>query len=330
MRNQALKLLVVLLLAQMIVGVCAAQEKPAPRFTLEIISDYYVGYPPISRSLNVKVTNISNEILKLECGKVGGDYDLSVVYDGLRLQEKDAVQAHRKRGELDHCISSMVPPRIKPGALIVSIVDVSKFYDLSKPGEYEITLSKETDPGDPDKSVTVRSNTFSIVVSEAESKAVEADRAEKRAAPPFVLDAEESTVHVGDPIIVGVTRKNTTDTTLFLWNVRNLISWVDFDVRMGSELVPETQNLKDSKSPIAVALALEDGYRTSLEPGETAGSNTHLSDLYDMSKPGVYQVTATLVCSRCGSNNVKSNTITITVLPAGQTLPSDATPAEQQ
>jgi hypothetical protein len=40
---------------------------------------------------------------------------------------------------------------------------------MSQPGTYEITVSRETDTGHPDKSVSVKSNTLTIVVPEPEA-----------------------------------------------------------------------------------------------------------------------------------------------------------------
>jgi hypothetical protein len=43
---------------------------------------------------------------------------------------------------------------------------VSTEYDLTVPGTYEITVTRETDRWHPEKSVTVKSNTLTIVVAE--------------------------------------------------------------------------------------------------------------------------------------------------------------------
>jgi len=41
---------------------------------------------------------------------------------------------------------------------------VSSEYDMTVPGTYEITVTRETDRWNPNKSVTIRSNTITIVV----------------------------------------------------------------------------------------------------------------------------------------------------------------------
>jgi hypothetical protein len=42
---------------------------------------------------------------------------------------------------------------------------------MSDPGTYEVTVSRETDPDHPDRSVTVKSNTITITVPEPETEA---------------------------------------------------------------------------------------------------------------------------------------------------------------
>jgi hypothetical protein len=48
---------------------------------------------------------------------------------------------------------------------------VSSEYDLTAPGTYEITVTRETDRWHPERSVTVKSNTITIVVPEPEAGA---------------------------------------------------------------------------------------------------------------------------------------------------------------
>ena len=43
-------------------------------------------------------------------------------------------------------------------------LEISGYFDMTKPGTYTITVSKETYPNDPSKSATVWSNTITIVV----------------------------------------------------------------------------------------------------------------------------------------------------------------------
>jgi hypothetical protein len=324
MRKQVLKLLVAIFALQLIVGICAAQEKTAPGFTLAISEarGFFESAPGV-RALDVNMTNTSNEEIREACPVVYRMFNLSVTYEGVPMQEKEAVQQHRKRGEFNSCSSEQLLKPLQPGEHRRSLMYISDFYEMSKPGQYEVTVAKETNPNDPQKSVTVTSNTITMVVTEKQAKEAEAILAKRRSAPPLALDAEKSSVRAGAPIIVDITRKNMSDKTLFLHSPYNVIQWYDFDVRISLVPAPETELLQQAKAPNARFVDI--GQVASLEPEETTKTNVDLNYYYDMSKPGVYYVAASLVCKKCDSTQiVKSNTVAITVFPAG-----DPTPAQK-
>lgn len=151
-------------------------ERPKPRFTLTISNG---GVDPLGRYLlSVTETNISNEVLReTQCMPLTFEAGIkvSVVYNGVPLgmdETKPAVQYIRKKDKegKGHCHGKSYMQEAQPGGgpegAFDGILDVSLLYDLSKPGTYEITVSKETFPHNPEKSVTVKSNTLSIVVPE--------------------------------------------------------------------------------------------------------------------------------------------------------------------
>src|ERR1035441_4837021 len=53
---------------------------------------------------------------------------------------------------------------IKSGQSVKFSLWISSEYDMTVPGTYDITVTRETDPWNPDKSVTIKSNTLTIVV----------------------------------------------------------------------------------------------------------------------------------------------------------------------
>ncbi|UWZ84100.1 hypothetical protein [Occallatibacter riparius] len=57
-----------------------------------------------------------------------------------------------------------LPGKIPPGYTSYDYLLVGGRYDMSKPGKYEITIARETDPDHPGQSVTVTSNTLAILV----------------------------------------------------------------------------------------------------------------------------------------------------------------------
>ncbi|MGA2673138.1 MAG: hypothetical protein ABSE99_07895 [Terracidiphilus sp.] len=172
MKKLALYFLALVLGTQTALVFAQTQEKPVPQFTLTI-SAYYHEFGPRFDRVSVRVTNTSNKVL-LEpgCSDVRGLYVISVTYNGVPLKEKDAAARHRKEAEQSQfCTRELGVNEIKPGASFQRLFSVAERYDVSEPGTYEVAISRETLPDHPEKSVTVHSNTLTIVVPEPEAGA---------------------------------------------------------------------------------------------------------------------------------------------------------------
>src|ERR1035437_4402753 len=176
MKKLALKSLVMFFAMQGIFLYAQLPEKPTPRFTLTISTDKGGRDPLGSYTLEVVETNISNEVLsEAQCAPLTFESGIKVtiVYNGVPLgmdETKPAVQYIRKQDKehISHCHGKSMLHEVKPGGgpegAFYGIFNVSLLYDMSKPGTYEITVAKETYPHNPEKSVTVKSNTLTIVV----------------------------------------------------------------------------------------------------------------------------------------------------------------------
>jgi hypothetical protein len=181
MRKPALYFLVLLLAMQSTVICAQKSEKPKPRFTLTISNS---GSDSLGRYvLAVTETNISNEVLR-EAVCIPAAFEdrikVTVVYNGTPLEMnevKPAVQYIKKQEKegKGHCPTKTFLHEVQPGGgpegAFEDNLDVSLLYDMSKPGTYEITVSKETFPHNPEKSVTVKSNTLTIIVPEPKAEA---------------------------------------------------------------------------------------------------------------------------------------------------------------
>lgn len=171
----------VLIFATQIAVICAqTPERPKPRFKLTISNggmDSSGGYV-----LAVTETNISNDIIR-EGGCLPLAFqdgiNISVLYNGRPMEmdeTKPMVQHLRKqRAHPAPCSGSMFGHEAKPGGgpegAFEDNLDISLLYDMSKPGTYEVTVSKETFPHNPEKSVKVKSNTLTIIVPEPDDTA---------------------------------------------------------------------------------------------------------------------------------------------------------------
>jgi hypothetical protein len=174
MRKTAFYFLFLLLAMQTAVLRAQNFQKQTPKFTLAIFL-YQPGGghsatpgQPEFRKIRVEETNISNEAFFEEggCLEDQGVFRISVLYNGALLEEKDAA-ARKKReadAKLERCGTKGF--EAKPGDSWTRYLSIVWDYPMCKPGTYEITVSRETDPLHPEKSVTVKSNTLTIVVPE--------------------------------------------------------------------------------------------------------------------------------------------------------------------
>jgi hypothetical protein len=147
-------------------------QKPEPQFALTISEWHEGGFPPNYHRLRVIGTNTSNEELTVGgCEVQRGAYRISVVYDGAPLVEKNLAARHQREEDARHniCNHELGINKIEPGGSFEHLVYISGDYDMSKPGTYEVTVSRETDPEHSEKSVTVRSNTLTIIVPEPDA-----------------------------------------------------------------------------------------------------------------------------------------------------------------
>jgi len=170
-------LIVLLLLSSVAILFVQAQAKVGPTFALAIeVKPLEAENTPGTLILLVKYTNISDVIQKDGCAISSVAYEVVVLRDGLsaekrKLRGENTGKSPDPRSikrplimEQDTCHG--IDKGIKPGESIKFTVWVSSEYDMTVPGTYEITVTRETDRWNPDRSVTVRSNTLTIVVPE--------------------------------------------------------------------------------------------------------------------------------------------------------------------
>jgi hypothetical protein len=120
---------------------------------------------PIFRKIQVDETNVSKEpFTEHGCMEFQGVFHISVSYNGLALHEKDAAARKRREADAKKEPCRVMDTKINPGQSWTRYPPFSVDYPLCKPGTYEVTVSRESDPEHPEGSVTVKSNTLTIVV----------------------------------------------------------------------------------------------------------------------------------------------------------------------
>ncbi|MGO8786005.1 MAG: hypothetical protein ACLQVL_01300 [Terriglobia bacterium] len=244
---------------------------------------------------------------------------ISVLYNGVPLEEKDAARRqYWEKHYSQYCTFGGGVNGIKPGESGEYLVSVAFIYDVSRPGTYDITVAMETDPYHPEKSVTVKSNTITVVVPE----------------PPLKLTLSEN-----HDLGAGLDRVNVTETNI---SDKDFIDQDDgcirelgwFTVEVFYDGVPleekntearfrrenETIDLMNQhKAPCATEPS-----GIVLKPGKSRKLWLGVSDIYDVTKPGSYDVYVSRETNPIGRVNneyVRSDTISVVVPEPGNDAP---------
>jgi hypothetical protein len=177
-----MNLIALMLLSSVATLIAQTPEKLAPTFALAIEEKpLEAENTPGTLILLVKYTNISDAIQKDDCVVSPVAYKMVVLRDGLPAEKRKTRSKKTEESpdprrikrplimEQDNCHG--INKGIDPGKIVKFTLWVSTEYDLTVPGTYEITVTRETDRWNPEKSVTVKSNTLTIVVAEPGSTA---------------------------------------------------------------------------------------------------------------------------------------------------------------
>jgi hypothetical protein len=204
---------------------------------------------------------------------------------------------------------------LKPGASSTSGGnEITRLYNLSQPGEYEIQVSQPV--SNNAKGEVVRSNTITITVTD-DGSAIE------RVTPPFRLriagysdgkPGEEKGLEakVGSDIGINIEKINASrsdqDCSSAWSNVTGLDEMYEYDVR-------DKSGNPVAKHSIERPMPYTRGPGTRIcKPGEAGGSGSiSISRLYDLSRPGEYSIQISQPAPGYNEGVVKSNVIIVAV-----------------
>jgi len=159
------------------------QQPAEPTFALHIEETHqYDGMSPRAHVIEVQYTNISSVPQKDDCAVTPWVYKTIVLRDGLpleRIKQPKAQPENPPQSSEDNngryrirvqamdagCRGSF--DSIPPGKSVKFPLWATERYDMSQPGTYEITVTRDMDPHPlvKDHGPTVKSNTLTIVVS---------------------------------------------------------------------------------------------------------------------------------------------------------------------
>jgi hypothetical protein len=124
-------------------------------------------------SLVVTMTNTSKQTIRfIPCTSYGGPYKVLVVYNGVAIEEpeqsrKEREAMERRDADGGACEGHDTSKQIAPGE---SEEGSGFLWRAEKDGTYQFTVEEKTFPGDPERGVTVRSNTVTVIVPEPDSE----------------------------------------------------------------------------------------------------------------------------------------------------------------
>lgn len=174
MRARLLKVLLMSFLAvSTLVSSGQVSREQSPGFALSIQTEN--GWPENQYWIDVKKTIVSfsmvtvDECMPLEYRR---GFKIDVAHNGVPLRmnaSSPTVQFLQQLREVPVPRERSTPGcsfRIgyTAGHSFNDSVPVSEFFDMSQPGDYEVTVSEETNPDDPATSATVKSNTITTTV----------------------------------------------------------------------------------------------------------------------------------------------------------------------
>jgi hypothetical protein len=308
MRKLATHFVVMIIVMQTILACAQMSGNQEPGFTLSLKEEGRIG--PGYHTLIVTLTNTSKEIMhRTVCDSWGDMYNLEVVYNGIPVEKTEAEKERRKQLESGDCFGgggSARAEHTKPGE---SREDI-RYYFTTKPGIYEIIATRETFPGHPEKSVTVKSNAITIVVPESPLKLTLSENHDLGAGLDRVNVTE---TNISDKDFIDQDNGCIRELGWFTVEVfYNGVQLEEKDVKARFRRENETTDLMNQrKAPCAT-----EPTDIVIKPGKSRKLWLGVSDIYDVTKPGSYDVYVSRETDPIGlikSEYVRSNTITIEV-----------------
>jgi hypothetical protein len=176
-RPSGKRLLLPLLAISLMLRAQSPEERAAGfKLTVSVLEGPGKEFPDSIQVLIVKLTNISNMVIREDaCSAFGGLYKLLVVRDGVQIEEKDEIRKEREARETEEakggmfCVGSVRSRALKPG----DSWDDRIYYDPVAPGRYEFTVEERAFPRGPEESVTVRSNSVTVIVPDPKAQKAE-------------------------------------------------------------------------------------------------------------------------------------------------------------
>ncbi|HTW45929.1 MAG TPA: hypothetical protein VMD58_10315 [Acidobacteriaceae bacterium] len=272
-----------------------AVVKPEPAFTLNIEADPATArtYPALHRVL-VTLTNVSSSILVNQFHTESLNmYNMVVLRNGIPAPETDAMKALAQYRKVDRFPAIRHPFVLYPGQTYTTSLDVSDYYDMSQPGTYQITITRQSLPLNPAYSTLVRSNSITTTVPPQTAASQSAETMPKPQ-PRFDLNiSPEDPYAPVPPVMVRVEMENTSNSVIRIAKCWTFMGMYDLQVTRDGQPVPPTEEMLQLQKARAAVTCPRNDTLIEIKPGDSYAEDIPIGNFYDVSKPGVYQVYVT-------------------------------------
>jgi hypothetical protein len=270
-----------------------AAQLVQPSFALSITEDKGTeSTDPSLHRIQVRYTRTAPGVeIEQFPGEAKGMYDLTVLRDGVPVGETPAMRDLKQLRKLMRWATIKNPRTLESGQSWVTPLDVSDYYDMTRPGRYEVTVTRLSTPLFPAYGIRARSNSLVIDVPPPSSGQPRVALAKPK--PKFALNISQIEIAEGAPVMIGALRENTSDTI-----IRERRCWVFMDMfnlvvlRNGEQLEPKQQMIDLQNKRAAVDCPANETL-SEIEPGKADGDRIPVGNFYDIGKPGSYVVYVT-------------------------------------
>jgi hypothetical protein len=289
-------------------------QKPQPAFSLSIEADKTVtSTDPSLRRLLVTFTNVSpGAIINQFHPEAENMYNMVVSRNGVPVKETDAMRALEQYREVDRYPTIEHPFILKAGQSLTTALDVSDYYDMTQPGAYTITVTRQSQPLNPAYSTLVSSNTLVINVPQSEANAA----APPKPQPRFDLNISTEDPDEVPPTTIRVEMENTSNSVIRQAKCWPFLGMFNFVVTRDNQPVPESDEMLALQKSRAAVTCPGNDTLIEIKPGDFYAEDIPIGNFYDISQPGVYEVHVTRETAPWNpakSVTVESNPVTFQV-----------------
>ncbi|MGC2547777.1 MAG: hypothetical protein WA426_18170, partial [Silvibacterium sp.] len=268
-------------------------QKPASTFSISIEEDKTAALinPSLYRLLVTLTTTPQGVFVDQFHPEAKNMYNMTVLRDGLPVPETDAMRALENYRKVDRYPTVQRPFALKPGETLITTLDVSDYYDISRPGTYQVTVTRQSLPLNPAYSTLVTSNTINIVVPQP--SAASNEQAVQEPKPRFDLNISQEDPEETPPTMIRVEMENTSDSAIREAKCWPFMGMYNFSVTRNGEQLRQNDEMRRLQKARAAVNCPGNETLNEIEPGDIYAEDVPLGNFYDITQPGVYQVYVT-------------------------------------